>query len=89
MTSLQDVWPNSDLSLIEMMSIKMNYFFCRHEFYQKPGEVVVTIFAKGIPATGVLVDFGEQLVRLHRSINSFCIHMDLLSVFNSLVLSIF
>ncbi|XP_058206034.1 protein SGT1 homolog [Rhododendron vialii] len=34
----------------------------RHEFYQKPGEVVVTIFAKGIPATGVSVDFGEQLL---------------------------
>ncbi|KAE9464820.1 hypothetical protein C3L33_03275, partial [Rhododendron williamsianum] len=32
----------------------------RHEFYQKPGEVVVTIFAKGIPATGVLVDFGDN-----------------------------
>ncbi|KAF7148614.1 hypothetical protein RHSIM_Rhsim03G0192600 [Rhododendron simsii] len=34
----------------------------RHEFYQKPGEVVVTIFAKGIPATGVSVEFGEQLL---------------------------
>jgi hypothetical protein len=34
----------------------------RHEFYQKPEEVVVTIFAKGIPADSVTVDFGEQIV---------------------------
>ncbi|GAA0142277.1 hypothetical protein LIER_03215 [Lithospermum erythrorhizon] len=34
----------------------------RHEFYQKPEEVVVTIFAKGIPANNVTVDFGEQIL---------------------------
>ncbi|KAM3247827.1 Protein SGT1 -like protein A [Capsicum annuum] len=34
----------------------------RHEFYQKPEEVVVTIFAKGIPAKNVVVDFGEQIL---------------------------
>ncbi|GMY07338.1 protein SGT1 homolog isoform X2 [Fagus crenata] len=34
----------------------------RHEFYQKPEEVVVTIFAKGIPANNVSVDFGEQIL---------------------------
>ncbi|KAI4383143.1 hypothetical protein MLD38_009018 [Melastoma candidum] len=34
----------------------------RHEFYQKPEEVVVTIFAKGIPASDVSVDFGEQIL---------------------------
>ncbi|XP_042001249.1 protein SGT1 homolog [Salvia splendens] len=34
----------------------------RHEFYQKPEEVVVTIFAKGIPANSVVVDFGEQIL---------------------------
>lgn len=34
----------------------------RHEFYQKPEEVVVTIFAKGIPANYVAVDFGEQIL---------------------------
>ncbi|OWM79596.1 hypothetical protein CDL15_Pgr023008 [Punica granatum] len=34
----------------------------RHEFYQKPEEVVVTIFAKGIPAKDVTVDFGEQII---------------------------
>lgn len=36
--------------------------FFRHEYYQKPEEVVVTIFAKGIPANNVVVDFGEQIV---------------------------
>lgn len=35
---------------------------CRHEFYQKPEEVVVTIFAKGVPAKNVTVDYGEQIV---------------------------
>ncbi|XP_004511553.1 protein SGT1 homolog A [Cicer arietinum] len=34
----------------------------RHEYYQKPEEVVVTIFAKGIPAENVTVDFGEQIL---------------------------
>ncbi|XP_031261518.1 protein SGT1 homolog B-like [Pistacia vera] len=34
----------------------------RHEHYQKPEEVVVTIFAKGIPAKSVSVDFGEQIL---------------------------
>lgn len=34
----------------------------RHEFYQKPEEVVVTIFAKGVPANSVAVEFGEQIV---------------------------
>ncbi|XP_010538812.1 PREDICTED: protein SGT1 homolog A-like isoform X2 [Tarenaya hassleriana] len=34
----------------------------RHEFYQKPEEVVVTIFAKGIPKQNVNVEFGEQIL---------------------------
>ncbi|XWS37897.1 hypothetical protein CRYUN_Cryun19dG0084700 [Craigia yunnanensis] len=34
----------------------------RHEFYQKPEEVVVTIFAKGIPCDCVSVDYGEQIL---------------------------
>ncbi|KAL2543714.1 Protein SGT1-like protein B [Forsythia ovata] len=34
----------------------------RHAFYQKPEEVVVTIFAKGIPANYVTIDFGEQII---------------------------
>ncbi|XP_010469100.1 PREDICTED: protein SGT1 homolog B-like, partial [Camelina sativa] len=34
----------------------------RHEFYQKPEEAVVTIFAKGIPKEKVTVEFGEQIL---------------------------
>ncbi|XP_050230582.1 protein SGT1 homolog B-like [Mercurialis annua] len=34
----------------------------RHEYYQKPEEVVITIFAKGIPAENVTVDIGEQIL---------------------------
>ncbi|CAL9226596.1 unnamed protein product [Arabidopsis halleri] len=34
----------------------------RHEYYQKPEEVVVTIFAKGIPKQNVNIDFGEQIL---------------------------
>ncbi|XP_030453871.1 protein SGT1 homolog [Syzygium oleosum] len=34
----------------------------RHEFYQKPDEVVVTIFAKGVAPEDVLVEFGEQIL---------------------------
>ncbi|KAK5785536.1 hypothetical protein PVK06_040130 [Gossypium arboreum] len=36
----------------------------RHEFYQKPEEVVVTVFAKGIPRECVKVDYGEQILSL-------------------------
>ncbi|XP_027773304.1 protein SGT1 homolog isoform X2 [Solanum pennellii] len=36
----------------------------RHEFYQKPEEAVVTIFAKGIPVENVSVDFGEQILSI-------------------------
>ncbi|XP_034676042.1 protein SGT1 homolog A-like [Vitis riparia] len=32
----------------------------RHEYYQKPEEVVVTIFAKGIPENNVVVHFAVQ-----------------------------
>jgi suppressor of G2 allele of SKP1 len=42
-----------------VLSAKPTY---RHEFYQKPEEVVVTIFAKGVPANSVVVDFGEQIL---------------------------
>ncbi|KAL4575839.1 hypothetical protein LXL04_011926 [Taraxacum kok-saghyz] len=34
----------------------------RHEHYQKPEEVVVTIFAKGIPASSVSINYGEQII---------------------------
>ncbi|XP_010448681.1 PREDICTED: protein SGT1 homolog A isoform X1 [Camelina sativa] len=33
-----------------------------HEYYQKPEEVVVTVFAKGIPKQNVNIDFGEQIL---------------------------
>jgi hypothetical protein len=35
---------------------------CRHDFYNSATEVVLTIFAKGVPADCVVVDFGEQMV---------------------------
>uniref|UniRef100_A0A453F2Y5 Uncharacterized protein n=1 Tax=Aegilops tauschii subsp. strangulata TaxID=200361 RepID=A0A453F2Y5_AEGTS len=34
----------------------------RHDYYNTPTEVVLTIFAKGVPADSVVVDFGEQMV---------------------------
>jgi suppressor of G2 allele of SKP1 len=34
----------------------------RHEFYQKPEEVVVTIFAKGVSKESITVEFGEQIL---------------------------
>lgn len=56
------------VSIVEVGTVNNTFIdkMCRHEFYQKPEEVVVTIFAKGIPANNVSVDFGEQIVR-HRS----------------------
>ncbi|CAI9264571.1 unnamed protein product [Lactuca saligna] len=33
-----------------------------HEFYQKPEEVVVSIFAKGIAANHVSINYGEQII---------------------------
>ncbi|KAL3650526.1 Cochaperone protein [Castilleja foliolosa] len=51
------VTPNNSPATVS--SSKPKY---RHEFYQKPDEVVVTIFAKGIPANNVVVDFGEQIL---------------------------
>ncbi|TVU35863.1 hypothetical protein EJB05_17770 [Eragrostis curvula] len=34
----------------------------RHDFYNSPTEVVLQIFAKGVPADSVTVDYGEQMV---------------------------
>ncbi|CAM8968398.1 unnamed protein product [Rhodiola kirilowii] len=34
----------------------------RHEHYQRPEEVVVTIFAKRVPPSSIKVDFGEQIL---------------------------
>ncbi|XP_050105409.1 disease resistance protein RUN1-like isoform X2 [Malus sylvestris] len=54
----KDVQPASQPSnQVTVASVKPKY---RPEFYQKPEEVVVTIFAEGIPAKDVNVDFGEQ-----------------------------
>ncbi|KAF7138696.1 hypothetical protein RHSIM_Rhsim07G0087100 [Rhododendron simsii] len=36
----------------------------RHAYYQKPEEVVVTIFAKGVPAKSVSIDYGEQILSI-------------------------
>ncbi|KAL7254130.1 hypothetical protein ACSBR1_008516 [Camellia fascicularis] len=44
---------------LPVVSIKPKY---RHEFYQKPEEVVVTVFAKGVPAESVSIEFGEQIL---------------------------
>ncbi|XP_057513325.1 protein SGT1 homolog B-like [Actinidia eriantha] len=43
----------------EMELFKAKY---RHSFYQKPEEVVVTIFAKGVPSKNVTIGFGEQIL---------------------------
>lgn len=36
----------------------------RHEYYQKPNEVVVTVFAKGVSKDIVTVEFGEQFLSI-------------------------
>ncbi|KAH0910589.1 hypothetical protein HID58_033910 [Brassica napus] len=41
----------------------------RHEFYQKPEEVVVTVFAKGIPKQNVNVEFGDQILSVVIDVN--------------------
>ncbi|XWS61246.1 hypothetical protein CRYUN_Cryun07bG0109300 [Craigia yunnanensis] len=56
----KEVEPNKDLpDPVTVAPPKPAY---RHEFYQKPDEVVVTIFAKGIPRECVSVDYGEQIL---------------------------
>ncbi|CAN8230850.1 unnamed protein product [Cochlearia groenlandica] len=49
----------SELDLIPVAAAKAKY---RHEYYQKPEEVVVTVFAKGMQKQNVNVDFGEQIL---------------------------
>ncbi|KAG5384021.1 hypothetical protein IGI04_035491 [Brassica rapa subsp. trilocularis] len=41
----------------------------RHEFYQKPEEVVVTVFAKRIPKQNVNVEFGDQILSVVIDVN--------------------
>ncbi|CAK9318228.1 unnamed protein product [Citrullus colocynthis] len=56
---INDIVPVSDQPHQATREVKPKF---RHEFYQKPDEVVVTIFAKGIPAENVAVEFGEQIL---------------------------
>ena len=42
-----------------LQSTKPKY---RHEYYQKPNEVVVTVFAKGLSGDCVHIEFGEQFL---------------------------
>ncbi|KAJ0986305.1 hypothetical protein J5N97_004661 [Dioscorea zingiberensis] len=44
----------------ERFNLQQNKLKYRHDYYNSPTEVVLTIFAKGIPAENVLVDFGGQ-----------------------------
>jgi len=58
--SIKDVEPEDTSSQAPMViPSKPKY---RHEFYQKPEEVVVSIFAKGVQASWITVDFGEQIL---------------------------
>ncbi|XP_028785469.1 protein SGT1 homolog [Neltuma alba] len=58
--SIEEVQSNEDLTKqVTVPSSKPKY---RYEFYQKPDELVVTIFAKGVPQDCVVLDFGEQML---------------------------
>ncbi|XP_039116174.1 protein SGT1 homolog [Dioscorea cayenensis subsp. rotundata] len=46
----------------EQLNLQQNKLKYRHDYYNSTAEVVLTIFAKGIPAERVLVDFGEQIL---------------------------
>ncbi|OIW06602.1 hypothetical protein TanjilG_03996 [Lupinus angustifolius] len=58
--STEDVQPEKDVPELQSVTVAKPKY--RHEFYQKPDEVVVTIFAKGIPRNSISVDFGEQIL---------------------------
>ncbi|KAL0760060.1 hypothetical protein Bca101_076210 [Brassica carinata] len=49
----------ADLTLLPLAPAKPKF---RHDYYQKPEEVVVTIFTKAIPMQNVDIDFGEQIL---------------------------
>ncbi|XP_077227702.1 protein SGT1 homolog isoform X2 [Tasmannia lanceolata] len=59
--TVKDSRPCHDISRQSMgtTSTKPTY---RHAYYQKPTEVVVTIFAKAVPAKNVAIEFGEQIL---------------------------
>ncbi|KAL4592517.1 hypothetical protein LXL04_005515 [Taraxacum kok-saghyz] len=52
-------------TMLKIEEIEVNKPKYRHAFYQKPNEVVVTIFAKGIPAENVEITYGEQIVSVN------------------------
>ncbi|CAL0320482.1 unnamed protein product [Lupinus luteus] len=56
----EHVQPENDVPEQQAVTVAKPKY--RHEFYQKPDEVVVTIFAKGIPRNSITVDFGEQIL---------------------------
>ncbi|XP_057446147.1 protein SGT1 homolog A-like [Lotus japonicus] len=58
--SPKDVQPDKDLTEQPIVAVAKPKY--RHEFYQKPDEVVVTIFAKGVSKESITVDFGEQIL---------------------------
>ncbi|OVA02106.1 CS domain [Macleaya cordata] len=59
--NIKDTEPSGDV-LHQPTMVNLAKLKYRHAFYQKPEEVVVTVFAKGIPAKNVVVDFGEQIL---------------------------
>ncbi|KAI4351624.1 hypothetical protein L6164_005967 [Bauhinia variegata] len=58
-TSVDNVQPVNDPPQQVIAAPKPKY---RHEFYQKPDAVVVTIFAKGVQKNCVSVEFGDQIL---------------------------
>eukprot|EP00262_Sarcandra_glabra_P013313 TRINITY_DN3655_c0_g2_i1.p1 TRINITY_DN3655_c0_g2~~TRINITY_DN3655_c0_g2_i1.p1 ORF type:complete len:376 (-),score=87.41 TRINITY_DN3655_c0_g2_i1:354-1481(-) len=51
-------------SSCQSMVVKPTIPKYRHEYYQKPAEVVLTIFAKSVPTKNVNVEFGEQILSI-------------------------
>ena len=64
-TTTQDATPKDvqqQDDLLEKPTVAVTKPKYRHEFYQKPDQLVVTIFAKKIPKESITVDFGEQIL---------------------------
>ncbi|XP_073110586.1 protein SGT1 homolog isoform X3 [Elaeis guineensis] len=57
--NLPKKFPKDSPCQSELIPNKPKY---RHDYYNSSTEVVLTIFAKGIPANNVSVDFGEQML---------------------------
>ncbi|THG10981.1 hypothetical protein TEA_024344 [Camellia sinensis var. sinensis] len=57
------VGTNAVIYFPRLLSIQFfdNDYLNKHSYYQKPKEVVVTIFAKGVPEKNVSINFGEQI----------------------------